>query len=339
MEAKPTHVVIVGAGPAGILMAINLLRRNTPSAPPIYTVELVEGGIDLGELDDEGLQRKRSWMIGLAWPGLRALRRVPGLYEDYVSKIGVEIRQLALYLGKTKLLSASGDAGTDAENYLVDRNFVVAALSRFLNDHFKDSEHLTLRYGHKVNFVDTESRRIHVRATEDGAESYLKYDLLVGADGVRSVVRGALIANHRDFDFRIEDIFERFKSVHVAMPEGMEENCMHVFPSCLPNMNGIGLLETGHRVNISIGHRRHMPCDAALKSDDPAVVADFLRANFKACPLPYEDFAEAWVAQGWQSTTMTHCNFYHSVKLQVVIMGESQTTNICLEIAFSSLTM
>lgn len=63
---KPMHVIICGAGPAGLLCAINLLRRNTNSKPR-YTVELIDYGEDYGMLDDEGLVKKRSWMIGLAW--------------------------------------------------------------------------------------------------------------------------------------------------------------------------------------------------------------------------------------------------------------------------------
>jgi 2-polyprenyl-6-methoxyphenol hydroxylase-like FAD-dependent oxidoreductase len=111
------------------------------------------------------------------------------------------------------------------------RNYVVAALARYLNDHFKDSPHLTLRYGHKLNFVDAERTRVHVRAS-DGVETYVPYDLLIGADGVRSGVRAALVAHHRDFELSVHDIFERFKSVHVDLPKGMENDAMHVYPSC-----------------------------------------------------------------------------------------------------------
>ena len=314
------HVVIVGAGPAGILCAINLLRRNPPSGPPLYTVELIEAGEDYGTMDD--LTKRRSWMIGLAWPGLRAIRRVPGLFDDYVAEVGVPINKLALYLGKQKMLSASGAEGTDAENYLVDRNFVVGALARYLNQHFGGSPHLVRRYGHKLNFVDADERRVHVRRIADGSESYVGYDLLVGADGVRSGVRAALVANHRDFELRVEDIFERFKSVHIDLPDGMESNCMHVFPSCVPNMNGIGLVETGNRINISMGHRCHAPCDEELRSDDASVVAAYLAKHFKPCKLP-DGFAKAWVAQGWQSTTMCYCNFYHSEKLRIVLLGDA----------------
>ena len=316
-----SHVVIVGAGPAGLLCAINLLRRNAPGDTK-YTVELVDGGEDYGLLDENGLQKKRSWMIGLAWPGLRAIRRVPGLFDEYVGKVGVEIRNLALYFGSKKVMTGSGEPTEASENYLVDRNLICAALARYLNAHFASSEQLTTRYHTKCNFVDAEQRRVHLRAA-DGTESYSPYDLLVGADGVRSAVRAALVANHRDFDCSVSDIFERFKAVHIPLPPGVEDNTMHTFPSCLPNVNGVGMVATGGRINISMGHRLHAPCDAALRSTDAAVVAAYLRANFKAIPLPWDDFAAAWVGIDWQSTTMTHCSSYHSLKLQLLIMGDA----------------
>lgn len=319
---KPMHVVVCGAGPAGLLCAINLLRRNVVGSTPRYTVELVDAGEDYGLLDSEGLVKKRSWMIGLAWPGLHAIRRVPNLYDGYVSKVGVEINSLALYLGSRKMLSSSGAAGTDAENYLVDRNHVTAALASYLHEHFKASGCLTLRYHTKLNFVDAEAHRVHVRC--NGEDQYLDYNLLVGADGVRSGVRAAFVASHRDFECAVSDIFERFKAVHLDLPEGMEYNCMHVFPSCVPHMNGIGLCESGRRINISMGHRCHAPCDDALRSSDAKVVEAYLREHFKAVPnLPFSEWARQWTAMDWQSTTMTHCNFYHSLKLGAVLMGDA----------------
>eukprot|EP00966_Prymnesium_polylepis_P054612 1262377-Prymnesium_polylepis.1 len=88
-------------------------------------------------------------------------------------------------------------------------------------------------------------------------------------------------------------------------------------------MNGIGLVATGGRINISIGHRCHAPCDEALRSDDAAVVAAYLRQHFKAIPLPYDEVAAKWVAQPWNSTTMVHCSRYHSERLGIALLGDA----------------
>lgn len=64
----------------------------------------------------------------------------------------------------------------------------------------------------------------------DGAERYLPYDLLVGADGIRSAVRAGLVSCHRDFECSVSDIFARFKSVHVARPPTLAAQTVVVFP-------------------------------------------------------------------------------------------------------------
>ena len=74
-EKPKCRVVIVGAGPAGLLAAINFLRREGPVQ---YQVDLLDQGEDYGALDAAGLEKHRSWMIALSTAGLTALRRVPG---------------------------------------------------------------------------------------------------------------------------------------------------------------------------------------------------------------------------------------------------------------------
>ena len=318
------RVLIAGAGPAGILAAIHLLRRNDAMKDVTYEVTLVDAGQDYGTLSSADLPSHRSWMIGLAHHGLTAIREVPHLFEDYVKEIGVPLTSATICIGRTAITNVTdvnevGQGG--GENFIVDRNYVVASLARYLNDFFGNDTAFVSHYNTKILYVDADNKRVLVRNSKD---FYLEYDVLLGCDGIRSVVRGAFTLHHRDFECKIADIFTKFKAVHVDKPKKMNETSLTMLPSCLPNMNGIALPEKGGVVNITCGYSLNAPCEPELASDDPKIVAEYLKTHFKAFELEdYDDFARQWVAQSWNTTGQVHCNYYHSAKISAVIMGDA----------------
>ena len=89
----------------------------------------------------------------------------------------------------------------DNENYIVDRNYVCAALARYAKDTMQDNTELyTAKYDTDMLYVDSVNHRVLVRNKVSKEEEYVSYDLLVGADGVRSTVREALVKRHFDFE-------------------------------------------------------------------------------------------------------------------------------------------
>jgi kynurenine 3-monooxygenase len=317
------RVLIAGAGPGGILAAIHLLRRNAKEDVN-YEVTLVDAGRDYGKLTSTELPSHRSWMIGLASHGLTAIREVPDLFENYVKEIGIALTSLTICIGSTSITNTTdvNDIGQGGgENFIVDRNYVVASLARYLNEVFGNDAAFSALYDTKILFVDAANKRVLARNTKD---FYLDYDILLGCDGVRSVVRGAFVLSHRDFECKIADIFVNFKAVHVARPKKVNEASISLLPSCLPHMNGIALPEKGDMVNISAGYNLNAPCDPDLASNDPKVVAEYVKKHFKAFELEdYDDFARQWVGQSWNTTGQVHCNYYHSDKLSAIIMGDA----------------
>jgi len=317
---RKTEVVIVGAGPAGLLSAINILRRNLNHVK--YNVTLIDTSSDYGVLTAEELKRYRSWMIGLSVHGLTSIKKVPGLYEDYVSEVGVALKSNCIHMGSKEIHVSADDFG---EGYIVDRNFICAALARYLNDNFLSDECFQSMYDTNVLYVDGENKRLLTRNSGDktSKEIYVDYDLLIGCDGVRSCVRGAFVKTHRDFECDVGDIFSKFKAVHVTRPKSVKESSLHLFPNGLPNMNGIGLPETGNKLNISFGYYLNNPCQEALLSNDVEVVADYIKKNLKLELDDYNDFAKQWVDQKWSTTGQVHCNFYHSLELNTLLMGDA----------------
>ena len=207
-STKPQKVVIVGAGPAGLLAAIFLLRRN--AAQTKYEVQLIDPGVDYGKLDENGLQRFRSWMIGLSCHGLDAIKKVPGLYEDYVSALGVNTTCAKYCIGPSIKFNVDLQ---DEMVLCVDRNFICAALARYLNETFTGRE-FTSHYETSALFVDAQKQCILLRSKEGDTEmKSLPYDLLLGCDGIRSIVRNAFVTNHRGKHNKAE---KRARMKHVS---------------------------------------------------------------------------------------------------------------------------
>jgi len=79
-------------------------------------------------------------------------------------------------------------------------------------------------------------------------------------------------------------------------------------------------------LNISAGTGRNNfdKIPKELRSDDYKVVSEFVKKNFKGFELvDYDDFAKQWVGQRWNQTGMVLCNFYHSLKTNIVLMGDA----------------
>lgn len=323
-------VVVAGAGPAGLLCCALLLARNNDSTAEgssvVYDVTLIDNRQDLGSLSQEELSKSfRSWMLGLTNHGLDAIREVPNLYHNYVKGEGVQLDEFNIYFGSKEMKQKSDDE-EDVDNFIVDRNFIVAAIARYLKETHENDENFHSMYLSSCQYVDYENKQVLVRNVKSKDETYVPYDLLIGCDGVRSVVREALIRRHSDFACSVSDIFQKFKAVHIQRPTSVSARGMSILPNCFKNFQGIVLPETGDNVNISIGvpHNLFDDIDPELKSEDYKIVSQYLKENFKAFELvDYDDFAKQWVGQRWNKTGQVHCNRYHSSQMNIVIMGDA----------------
>lgn len=161
------------------------------------------------------------------------------------------------------------------------------------------------------------------KIVDDSNIESVPYGILLGCDGIRSVVRSAFMNNHRDFDFDLKGAFGRGKSLHITRPQhDINEGEFLMLTDPLPSMNVFGLPETGAKLNFAMGHPINRPSPPKLMSDDPAVVSEYFRKNFKLHnSFDADEFGRQWVSVDWAAT---QCNFYHSSTLSAIIIGELQ---------------
>lgn len=115
-----------------------------------------------------------------------------------MSKLGVELVGATFAIGKALKFNFSIEK-TDDFAFTVDRNYICGALARYLTEHF-DAPAFKSLYETNALYVDAETKIVMVRTSgtiEGAAIQTIPYDLIIGCDGIRSIVRNAFITNHR----------------------------------------------------------------------------------------------------------------------------------------------
>lgn len=193
------QVVIIGAGPAGLLLAHYLLRRGH------YRIAIYD------RLADPRLVERshdRTFPISLQERGKKALRTIPGL-EDAIAAEGVFCQGTLSYRKngqprhfprKTPILS-------------IDRNRLVAVLLQQLIETYSP-EQVQVTFDCLCLAVDAVNHRVMLQP-KPGDRVIVSYDRLIGADGARSRIRACLVHEvglHSESDY----VADAYKSVFVS---------------------------------------------------------------------------------------------------------------------------
>jgi len=173
------NVVIIGAGPAGLLLAHYLLRRRN------YHIDIYERRSDPRLTD---VSSDRTFPISLQKRGRKAIREIVGL-EEAIAAHSVFCEGTIMYgkKGKVRQLPRKNPVLT------IDRNRLVSILLKQLTETYSPNQ-VKVHFNCELTAVDGTAKTVTLKSKE-GQTFTAGYDLLVGADGARSQIREYLVEN------------------------------------------------------------------------------------------------------------------------------------------------
>jgi kynurenine 3-monooxygenase len=225
----PKHIAICGAGPVGSLLAIYLVRRG-------YRVSVFERRSDMRI---SGLEGGRSINLALSNRGIRALEE---------AGISAEVKKVAVPMHGRMMHSPEGEL--TFLPYGKQGQFINSVSRSALNIvliNRAEAEGVKFYFQHRITRVDLEKTTLAFQRGYSPKENMQAFDLIIGADGAFSVVRGAIQITDR-FDYSQTYIEHGYKELQI--PPGvshrfrMEENALHIWPResfmmiALPNPDG-----------------------------------------------------------------------------------------------------
>lgn len=215
----------------------------------------------------------RQYSIGLGARGRNALQKF-GLWEACRAR-GVASDAFILHVSDKRAFNIRQNAGDTEPSCLINRGALCAALLEALLERYGASGRLEVRFGVALDEVDVEASVVRLGGKEE------RYDLLVGADGVRSRVRAAVVAVG-GAACEMRELPGGLKVVHSPMPAGLQADAVHAFGGrSPPGAKGDAAKAEGKFGIFSIPAPGGRAC-TLLSWEDDSAPADLLSAESPA---------------------------------------------------------
>ncbi len=230
MNASAQNAAIVGAGLVGSLLSLYLAKKGC-------NVNIYERRPDMRKADIGG---GRSINLALSDRGWRALEGI-GIGDD-IRKVGIPMYKRIMHDVKGNLTSQPyGKEGQGI--YSVSRG----GLNMALMDLAEKQPNVSLHFNQFLNNLDLKTNTLEFHNPETGTTNSAQADIIFGADGAFSAVRGVLQKTER-FEYSQSYLEYGYKELNIApTPDGgwqLEKNALHIWPRgqymmiALPNLDG-----------------------------------------------------------------------------------------------------
>ncbi|HEY9630238.1 MAG TPA: NAD(P)/FAD-dependent oxidoreductase [Coleofasciculaceae cyanobacterium] len=297
-------MAIVGAGPAGVLLAHYLLRRGSG-----YQVDLYER---LSDPRTTSFSTSRTFPISLTERGMNALNQIPGI-EDAIRQIGLEMWGTHFHQdnGKTRSTTRAKPLMT------LDRTRLVMLLLDQLTATY-DASRLNLHFNCPCTQINPE------RQTLTLPTHIAQYDLLVGADGARSVVRSQFF-NTELFEFAQKYTPTDYKSLVLPRSDAVLEPALEMGKIHSWRMKDGTVVMLLHQPDGSMSgvilFSRQNNQVASLATGQS--VLDFFRQHFPEVGqrMPASE-AEAFVKRPVARILTIRCSHYH-YRDSILLIGDA----------------
>ena len=191
--------IIIGAGMAGAFMSVVLAKRG-------FEVDVYESRPDVRlEPYDSG----RSFNLTLYYRGILAMKKT-GMWDE-VKKIATVAEGNAAHYGEHKIVYDPFDAQGDEILYTVHRNHMNSALLNAASEH----KNITFHFNTTCLGVDAKDKTVTLQKDREKGIFKVRADVVIGADGVNSIVRAGLYPDQKDTAVKEYEAWG-YKEVHIS---------------------------------------------------------------------------------------------------------------------------
>lgn len=308
LPSTQPNVVVIGAGPAGCLLALLLAKQGAK-----VSVYDLRGDIRVETLS--GNVKQRSISLSLSSRGISALDRC-GLSDLFKS---TSVPMYGRCVHKLNQSMEFHPYGQPEEHLLsISRSKLTSCLIDACDDH----PFIEVFFNHECKSTNLEAQTVHL-VDQDGNEKTIRGDLIVGADETHSRVREAMMRSD-GFDFSKTFFDAMYKELPFTMDtqNGYPKEVLHIWPRgstlliALPNTS-----KTTNNFTATL----FMPCKNFDALDTEEKVQEFFDTTFPDAMPAMPNVVSGFMKNPTQSLYTVRCSPFN-FKGKAILIGDAAHT-------------